>query len=76
MEYDPYGHGGGDKRLIQDLLRLIKEGKMSSSLTSLQRSLESHYVSLAAEESRIHGGMPVDMEKFIAQNSEKDKKCK
>ncbi|WP_343246361.1 Gfo/Idh/MocA family oxidoreductase [Diplocloster hominis] len=71
MEYDPYGHGGGDKRLIQDLIHLIGgKGKTSTSLTSLQRSLESHYVSLAAEESRIHGGMPVDMERFIAENSQ------
>lgn len=67
MEYDPYGHGGGDKRLIRDLINLLNgSGGTSSSLTSLERSLESHYVALAAEESRVCSGRPVEMEKFVA----------
>ena len=68
MEYDPYGHGGGDKRLIRDLINLIKEnGETSSSLTTLERSLESHYAALAAEESRVLSGRPVELEKYMSR---------
>lgn len=69
LEYDPYGHGGGDKRLLRDVINLIAgTGETSTSLTSLGRSLESHYVALAAETSRIEGGKPVDMGEFVAGN--------
>lgn len=68
MTYDPYGHGGGDKRLIRDLINLMKEnGETSSSLTTLERSLESHYVALAAEESRVLSGRPVELKKFMSR---------
>lgn len=69
MEYDPYGHGGGDKGLIRDLLDLVSgKGQDSPSLTTLERSLESHYVALAAEESRLADGMPVDLKDLIAKS--------
>lgn len=51
------GHGGGDVRIIKDFLDWIKEGgEPEGRITSLERSVESHYVALAAEQSRQHGG--------------------
>lgn len=70
MEYDPYGHGGGDKRLIRDLINLINGSNTdNSSLTTLERSLESHYVAIAAEESRLENGQPVMLSDLIARSS-------
>ena len=62
------GHGGGDKGLIRDLLDLVSgKGQDSPSLTTLERSLESHYVALGHEESRLADGMPVDLKDLIAK---------
>lgn len=52
-----YGHGGGDFYLIEDLYDMI-EGR-ASSVTSLASSVESHLMGIAAEESRLNGGMLV-----------------
>ncbi len=47
---DEFGHGGGDLRLIDDLYNVISgEGE---SATSLESSVESHLIALAAEKSR------------------------
>ena len=51
------GHGGGDARLMDDFLRLVSgEGTLGGALTSIDRSVESHLVALAAEKSRMEGG--------------------
>lgn len=47
------GHGGGDARLFEDFLTCVRCGR--SSRSSLSLSLESHFMALAAEESRIKG---------------------
>lgn len=57
------GHAGGDARMLEEFLDLllgISEG--SPSLTTVQRSLESHLVALAGEESRKRGGEVIDMD--------------
>ena len=36
------------------------------TLTSLRQSLESHYMALAAEASRLAGGRVIKMEEFVA----------
>ena len=60
------GHGGGDIRMVEEFLDLVSGEKDESSyVTSLERSLESHYCALAAEYSRIHSGKPVDIETFV-----------
>ena len=59
------GHAGGDARMLEEFLDLllgISEG--SPSLTTVQRSLESHLVALAGEESRKRGGEVIDMDTF------------
>lgn len=59
------GHGGGDEVLLKEFLELVSgEKKESAHITSLDRSLESHYCALAAEYSRTHGGIPVKIKEF------------
>lgn len=59
------GHGGGDVVMVEEFLDVISgEKEESAYVTSLDQSLESHYCALAAEYSRVHGGEPVDIEKF------------
>jgi len=58
------GHGGGDGRMIADYLDLLEGRGMNPSLTTIARSVESHYVALAAEESRTHGGQVVVIDEF------------
>ena len=53
------GHGGGDARMIGDLLDLLEGKPMPSGMTTIARSVESHMVCLAAEESRLNGGQVV-----------------
>jgi len=50
------GHGGGDARMVAEYIDYLQGAPMSATLTSLSRSVESHLVALAAEESRKQGG--------------------
>lgn len=47
------GHGGGDARLIQDFLKMVRTNGRIQGLTSANRSVQSHLMAFAAEESRI-----------------------
>lgn len=52
------GHGGGDARLLEDFLDLVSGEKVGGkALTNIVASVESHRVALAAERSRLNGGM-------------------
>lgn len=54
------GHGGGDNRMVEEFLDMIIEGKEPNSrTTSVERSLESHFCAIAAEQSRLQGGAAV-----------------
>ena len=53
------GHGGGDRGLVLSVLDYFSGKPADSSITTLETSVESHLAALAAEESRLHGGMPV-----------------
>ena len=56
------GHGGGDARLVREFIDMARgEIGVSGTLTSIDRSVESHLVALAAEDSRLHGGRAVEM---------------
>ena len=56
------GHGGGDARLVREFVDLVRgEIGVSKTLTSIERSVESHLVALAAEESRRGHGTPVTL---------------
>ena len=65
LSEDFSGHGGGDDRMVVEFLDIISGEKAESSyVTSLDRSLESHYCALAAEYSRLHDGCPVKISEF------------
>ena len=57
---DLTGHGGGDHRMIDALYDVIT-GKNGAVDTSLDNSVESHLMALAAEESRLNGGTAVEI---------------
>lgn len=43
---------------------LINDSRPNDRTTSIERSMESHFVALAARESRVMGGQIVDMNEF------------
>ncbi len=55
-------HGGGDEQMMEDLYISATEGK--NTLTGLKDSLESHYMALAAEQSRLEGGKTILLQTF------------
>ena len=57
------GHAGGDDVLVSDFLDYL-QGKASPSITTLEASMESHFIALAAEESRLRQGGVVTMDSF------------
>lgn len=60
------GHGGGDARLIYDVIRLYRGDDFdTSAITLLDRSAQSHYLAFAAEQSRLEGGELIHMQKFV-----------
>lgn len=60
------GHGGGDTRMIEQLCDMVANGGQGG-LTSLDASIESHVMALAAEESRINGGKTIRLSDFTAK---------
>ena len=62
---DLKGHGGGDSGIVNDFLdMLINETEATERTTTLEHSLESHFMALAAEESRLRGGELINMDAF------------
>ena len=58
------GHGGGDFRMMDSLCQLL-QGSDSQALTSIDASVESHVMAMAAEYSRLHRGESVELDSFI-----------
>lgn len=61
------GHGGGDGGIVKEFLELLidnKEQTENGSITTLEKSVESHYIALGAERSRLEGGRPVTMDEM------------
>ncbi len=50
------GHGGGDVRLVRDLVQAVAQRRQDLIPTTLQASMESHLMGFLAEESRVAGG--------------------
>ena len=65
IEIDPgdSGHGGGDAGVIRDFVAGLR-GKPSIHQTTARASLQSHMLAFAAEHSRTHGGVAVEMATF------------
>ena len=60
---DLAGHGGGDHRMLDKLYEALTQ-QNSKVNTSIENSVESHYMALAAEESRVKGGQLVLLDKY------------
>lgn len=61
------GHGGGDAAMVKEFIRYLaaENDKRKEAVSSgLEASLESHYIALAAEYSRLHGGEAVAVSKL------------
>lgn len=59
------GHGGGDLKMVEEFLDIVSgRSTKSSSVTSIEHSVESHYCALAAEQSRLNGGAVVEIDDF------------
>ena len=54
-------HAGGDARMVREFVDLVSGAPMSTTLTAIDRSVESHLVALAAEASRLDGGRVVSL---------------
>lgn len=55
------GHGGGDKQLISQFIDIVGGKEPDSRVTTLEASVESHLVALAAEESRKSAGRVIEI---------------
>lgn len=53
------GHGGGDNAMVKEFIDFLADPEHHRMSTTLEASLESHYVALAAEQSRLDGGQAV-----------------
>jgi predicted dehydrogenase len=53
-------HGGGDGGIVEHFVQLMRNKDLKPR-TSLDESLESHYMGFAAEISRENNGIPVEM---------------
>lgn len=63
------GHGGGDNRMVEELLDMIIEGKEPNNrTTSVEQSVESHYAAIAAEKSRLAGGEVIHLDTLRSGN--------
>ncbi|MDK2859964.1 MAG: hypothetical protein PWP25_1150 [Sphaerochaeta sp.] len=60
------GHGGGDEHLIAEFISRVRSMDIRST-SDLSSSLESHFMALAAEESRLSGGKEIDLASFQEQ---------
>ena len=56
-------HGGGDERLMAAFVRTVR-GQESEALCTAEDALESHLMCFAAEDSRTHDGMVIEMDAY------------
>lgn len=55
------GHGGGDQRLARDFLQAVYQEDESLLTSTIEDSMESHYIGFKAEESRHSGGKVINL---------------
>lgn len=60
---DVMGHGGGDGGIVNALYAVLA-GEKSEADTSLENSIESHLMAIAAEDSRLADGKLVEMKAY------------
>ncbi len=57
------GHGGGDEGLVEACYHYFSTDENVRGITTLEESIESHLIGIAAEESRLDGGKIVHVHK-------------
>lgn len=62
------GHSGGDLRIVDNVVNMIANGNIGDNLTSIDASIHSHVMALAAEYSRLNHGKSIKLDDFIKQN--------
>ncbi len=60
-EKDFAGHGGGDRLLMEHFVDLMQGKEPDGTITTLETSVESHLVALAAEKSRLENGESIEI---------------
>lgn len=53
---DLSGHAGGDNNMLKDFFSMLCGGEVSSSMSPIEVSTDSHIMAFKAEESRVNGG--------------------
>ena len=66
------GHGGGDNALTEAFVEILENG--GTVETDLLSAIDSHVIALAAEYSRTHDGVTVDLKEFTDSEGAADKK--
>lgn len=61
---DREGHAGGDAPLVYSFLDMLASGDGGKNLTSIDASVHSHVMAMAAEESRLAHGRRVEIAEF------------
>ena len=75
LRVPPTGHSGSDTLMMRTFVELVSQGLYSDSheiptagnsknRSDAVQAVESHLIALAAEESRLQGGVLVSMDKF------------
>lgn len=60
---DNLGHGGGDYGILNTLYNVLTKDEAEAD-TSLENSIESHLMAIAAEDSRVNGGKVVFLKNY------------
>lgn len=58
------GHSGSDEAMMKNFIKLVASDGKLKSLSSADISVESHMAALAAEYSRISGGIPINIKDY------------
>ncbi len=67
---DLSGHGGGDNRMMDEMFDALENGGEITS--SIRASVHMHMMAFAAEQSRLEGGRPVEVQEMYAAPEKKD----
>lgn len=62
-EHIDSGHGGGDAGIMRDLIKYLRDGEKTKSISDIRTSCLSHLIAFAAEESRLTG-KTVDVDEY------------
>ncbi|GGI39581.1 Gfo/Idh/MocA family protein [Mammaliicoccus stepanovicii] len=61
------GHGGGDEGIIKDFIQTINRKDNQTSKSVASKSLISHLMAFAAEESRLNQGQSINIDEFYTK---------